>query len=269
MGETKLMLAYQCTGDNRQPNLVLLHGFLGSGADWAQLLPVLSQHFYCITIDLPGHGNSHTQRVPEPGFKATVELLLQTLDNLGVNRFHLLGYSLGGRIALHVAQMAPQRLLSLQLESCHPGLLTVAEKEQRAVSDSQWATRLAQLPMQQFLTLWYQQPVFAELSDAERALLIERRSQQSPDALLAMFRATSLAWQQDLQQVPASCGCPVHYYYGQQDAKFSALAQRWQTRSNIHCHAIAAAGHNSHQANPQQFLAALLPALGSSAEVTP
>ncbi|MCL1075688.1 2-succinyl-6-hydroxy-2,4-cyclohexadiene-1-carboxylate synthase [Shewanella dokdonensis] len=263
------MLAYQCTGDKQQPKLVLLHGFLGNGSDWLPLLPQLSQHFYCIAIDLPGHGNSGAQLVPEPGFKATVELLLQTLDHLGVNRFHLLGYSLGGRIALHVAQMVPQRLLSLHLESCHPGLLTVADKEQRAVNDTQWATRLAQLPLPQFLTLWYQQPVFAELSADERARLIQRRSHQSHEGLLAMFRATSLAWQQDLHQLPTSCGCPVHYYYGQQDAKFSALAQRWQTRSNIHCHAIAAAGHNSHQANPQQFLAALLPALGSSAEVTP
>ncbi|QUN05771.1 2-succinyl-6-hydroxy-2,4-cyclohexadiene-1-carboxylate synthase [Shewanella yunxiaonensis] len=263
------MLAYQSSGARHLPCLVLLHGFLGTGDDWAPLLPRLSQHFYCVAIDLPGHGGSAEQLLPEPGFNETVSLLLQTLDHLEINRFHLLGYSLGGRIALHVAQAAPQRLLSLHLESCHPGLLTTAEKQQRAYNDAQWASRLAQLPIQQFLALWYQQPVFAELSDAAREALIQRRSRHAANGLLSMYRATSLAWQQDLHRVPAMLTCPVHYYYGQQDHKFAVLANNWHSKVAMNCHAIMAAGHNSHQANPQLFLAALLTALGISAEVKP
>ncbi|MFQ6372047.1 2-succinyl-6-hydroxy-2,4-cyclohexadiene-1-carboxylate synthase [Shewanella sp. YIC-542] len=269
MGETKLMLACHCHGDKRLPALVLLHGFLGNGNDWTPLLPALSQHYYCIAIDLPGHGGSGAELVPQPGFEHVTELLLHTLEQLGIGQFHLLGYSLGGRIALHVAQTVPQRLLSLHLESCHPGLLTLADKQQRAISDAQWATRIAQLPLAQFLTLWYQQPVFAELSDTARAALIRQRSQQHPAGLLAMYRATSLAWQQNLQQVPGLCSCPVHYYYGQQDAKFSALAQRWQLKTPMQCHAISATGHNCHQGNPSQFLKVLLTALATSAEGTP
>lgn len=131
MGKTKLMLATTTQGSATQPPLVLLHGFLGSSYDWRELLPHLSQDYYCIAVDLPGHGRSCDIQIDSPGFSDCVALLRHTLLKAGIPRFHLLGYSLGGRIALHLAQTWPEALLSLHLESCHPGLLSNDERRQR------------------------------------------------------------------------------------------------------------------------------------------
>ncbi|KFZ37620.1 hypothetical protein HR45_09355 [Shewanella mangrovi] len=256
------MLHTQCYGSKQQPALVLLHGFLGSGADWRLLLDSLSQAFYCITVDLPGHGQTHYQLQQSPAFAECAELVQQSVLALGIEQYHLLGYSLGGRIALHLAANYPQQLLSLQLESCHPGLQTTAEREQRASNDQQWQQRLARLPMRDFLTLWYQQAVFADLSEQQRQALIAQREQQDPASLLAMYAGTSLALQQPLWQLPSQLTCAVHYYYGTQDAKFTALAQRWQQQvPELQLHAIDAVGHNCHKGQAAAMLAALLPAL--------
>ncbi|QSX33842.1 2-succinyl-6-hydroxy-2,4-cyclohexadiene-1-carboxylate synthase [Shewanella avicenniae] len=261
------MLHCQCYGDPQQPALVLLHGFLGSGADWQPLLARLSQTFYCITVDLPGHGQSQHTLQHSPAFTECATLVQQSVLALGIEQFHLLGYSLGGRIALHLAAEYPQHLLSLQLESCHPGLVTEAEREQRASNDQLWQQRLAQLSMSDFLALWYQQAVFADLSEQQRQTLIAQRAQQDPASLLAMYAGTSLALQQPLWQLPSQLTCAVHYYYGTRDAKFTALAQRWQQQApELRLHAIDAVGHNCHKGNPVAFLAQLQPALNDFAE---
>ncbi|MCH1926252.1 2-succinyl-6-hydroxy-2,4-cyclohexadiene-1-carboxylate synthase [Shewanella sp. C32] len=276
------MLHSQCVGDPRLPALVLLHGFLGSGADWQPLLATLSQQFYCITLDLPGHGQSQVTLPAAPDLadiahgrtvanrdavlQQCADLVQQTVQALGIQQYHLLGYSLGGRIALHVAARHAANLLSLQLESCHPGLTTEHERQQRAINDLHWQQQLQQQSMRQFLTAWYQQAVFAELSAAQREALIAQREQQNISALLAMYCGTSLALQAELWQLPQQLSCAVHYYYGSQDSKFAAIARAWQARAPLTLHPVADVGHNCHKGQPAAFLAQLLPTLNSIAE---
>lgn len=257
------MLAITTQGSASQPPLVLLHGFLGSSYDWHELLPHLSQDYYCIAVDLPGHGRSCDIQIESPGFSDCVALLRHTLLKAGIPRFHLVGYSLGGRIALHLAQTWPEALLSLHLESCHPGLLSNDERRLRAMADKQWAERFNTMPIEQVLALWYQQAVFADLSSAEREGLIEKRCHQRPLGLINCYQATSLALQQDLRQVPAQLACPSHYYLGELDGKFGALAKAWQPQGGFKLHTIADAGHNSHQAQPGAFATALKGALNA------
>lgn len=255
-------LSLSCHGDSQLPPLVLLHGFLGSQSDWQPLLPYLTKQFYCVCIDLPGHGGSAAIELPVPGFSRTCQLIRDTLAQLGIHRFHLLGYSLGGRIALHLAdelnQQQPGALLSLGLESCHPGLQTENDILARQHNDTAWADKLAQLPLTEFLPLWYRQGVFAELSESARAALVEKRRHANRLGLLNCYRATSLALQQDLRGVPAQMPGRCYFLAGQQDSKFSALAQRWQQQQPLRCIAIPDAGHNIHLANPAAMATTLI-----------
>ncbi len=120
--------------------IVFLHGFLGTAEDW---LPVSSHlpNCHCIGFDLPGHGSSPF----DPDF------------DIDFPKFHLVGYSLGGRIAL---QRFRDRALSLTLLSVHPGLKTEEEKAKRLKSDEAWANLLLQLPIDEFLNRWYDQSIF-------------------------------------------------------------------------------------------------------------
>ncbi|QYJ97458.1 2-succinyl-6-hydroxy-2,4-cyclohexadiene-1-carboxylate synthase [Shewanella alkalitolerans] len=258
------MLAYRCDGDSQRPVLVLLHGLLGDKDDWQAILPSLSHHFCCIALDLPGHGASPALE-DDPGssgFQRVVTHILSTLDELKVNRFHLLGYSLGGRIALHLAQhlakRAPERLLSLHLESCHPGLSNDEERAQRLEQDRRWQQKLLSLPITDFLALWYRQGVFASLSDMQRQRLIQKRAHNSPEALASIYLPTSLGQQADLAQLPSEQALPWHYYVGLQDNKFLALASAWQARQGISLTKLPGSGHNVHLAQPEAFCDALI-----------
>lgn len=265
MDKRELMLAYTRSGEKSLPPLVLLHGFLGDKKEWQPLMPVLSQHFYCICIDLPGHGesealpqqisNSDMEQTLEPnGFTQCSSLIIKTLKRLDIEQFHLLGYSLGGRIALHLAQLAPKALLSLTLESAHPGLLTKQERQLRVQTDQTWTERLQQLEFKHFLSLWYQQAVFSDLSEPQRRQLITARSGNNADRLLALFQLTSLAKQQDLRHIPATLNCPCYYFVGELDGKFRQLITSWsQQTCSPQVITIADAGHNAHFSAPNTY----------------
>ncbi|WOT06920.1 2-succinyl-6-hydroxy-2,4-cyclohexadiene-1-carboxylate synthase [Shewanella sp. DAU334] len=247
------MLAYQCQGDPRAPAIVLLHGFLGSKEDWSRVTEVLAEHYYCICIDLPGHGSSHQHTLTTPGFSDCVALIQQTLSSLTVQQYHLVGYSLGGRIALHLARQSPEQVQSLILESCHPGLTSYADKAARKANDAQWAAKLASLTILDFLAQWYQQPVFADLSPQKRQVMIKLRSSNNAIALGNCYQSTSLAEQADLWDTPAIIKAPCYFIAGDDDQKFTALATRWQQQSTIKLHVAEGCGHNVHSAAPALF----------------
>lgn len=255
-------------GQPSLPALVFIHGFLGNKTDWLKLMPQLSQFFHCICLDLPGHGDNLNHTLPTPGFDACVDDIIATLDALSVKQFHLLGYSLGGRIALHLAQRVPDRLLSLTLESCHPGLHSIAEKLARAQNDAQWAERLNQSSFIDFLGAWYQQAVFANLNNEQRSALVSKRLRNNPQKLHNCYLATSLSEQDDLWKVPDQLACPSYFFAGSQDKKFSQLAHQWQSTSAISVQPFANLGHNLHLAAPAAFCRTLIRLLSVNAPKT-
>jgi 2-succinyl-6-hydroxy-2,4-cyclohexadiene-1-carboxylate synthase len=247
------MLALSCYGDKTKPALVMLHGFLGSQADWQSIIAHLTEHFYCVCVDLPGHGNSPAMSLPTPGFEQIVEHIQTAIDSLSIEKYHLLGYSLGGRIALHLARDHADKLLSLCVESCHPGLENAEVKLLRGKSDLDWSHKLASLPINEFLSLWYQQGVFAELSSEARQQLINKRSHNNIAGLLSIYLPSSLAEQANLWDLPNLINIPCHYIVGSDDSKFLALATRWQQVAPIKLHALELAGHNVHLAAPIDY----------------
>ncbi|WP_223418910.1 2-succinyl-6-hydroxy-2,4-cyclohexadiene-1-carboxylate synthase [Shewanella inventionis] len=260
MGKTTLMVSIRRFGHPNLPALVMLHGFLGSKDDWSILMPSLSQHFHCICIDLPGHGANHLA-LTSPGFSQVSAHILAKVNELGVKQFHLLGYSLGGRIALHIAKDFPEALLSLTLESAHPGLTDDDQRDARANSDGLWAKKLQQLPITAFLSLWYQQAVFNDLSKQQKQQLITLRSHNDPLRLSNCYLATSLSLQQDCRNVLSQLSCPCYYLYGEDDTKFAQVAIDWQTQSGqsaLQLQPLNAAGHNIHSLHPALFCDTLL-----------
>ncbi|WP_348633895.1 2-succinyl-6-hydroxy-2,4-cyclohexadiene-1-carboxylate synthase [Shewanella sp. WXL01] len=244
-------------GELHLPKLVLVHGFLGAKEDWLACMPILSQQFHCICVDLPGHGQSRAQ-LPTPGLEAAAQAIIATLSSLQCHQFHLVGYSLGGRIALHIAKLFPHKLLSLTLESAHPGLTDDKQRDERLNADKQWAEKLQRLPIVQFLQLWYQRGVFSDLTEDEVAKLIAKRSNNNNQALLNCYLATSLGHQQDCRNVISQLKQPCHIIVGQHDQKFSKLAKQWQTEQPLNVISVEHAGHNIHSLQPQLFSQQLL-----------
>ncbi|WP_281645942.1 2-succinyl-6-hydroxy-2,4-cyclohexadiene-1-carboxylate synthase [Parendozoicomonas sp. Alg238-R29] len=240
--------------------LVMIHGFLGSGEDWLPVVPSLKEHFHCYTIDLPGHGKS--DGIKSPTVNRVADVVYCTLKNHNLLPSILVGYSLGGRVAMALANRWGEELSGLVLEGAHPGLTSFEEKEQRLVSDRCWAERFKAEAAETVLKDWYCQSVFSSLSSEERALLVQKRCTQNSGTELAdMLMGCSLGAQENLWSFFEKASCPVGYLVGEYDRKFSALKEQLSHLADIRTATVMGAGHNTHRDNPEEFTAALL-ALG-------
>lgn len=229
--------------------LVLLHGLLGDGNDWQPVIDRLPGH-HCIALDLPGHGQHHELRVND--FEQSHQWLCRELASCGIERYLLVGYSLGGRLALYHASREPAGLLGLLLENCHPGL-PAGERAARIAHDESWAGRFEREPLADVLADWYRQGVFADLDEAARARQIARRLGNDGKAVAAMLRATSLGQQPDLASWLAQGGLPVTYVSGKRDNKFHQLACLMASQHRKINHLELDGGHNLHAHQPEAF----------------
>ena len=138
-----------------RPVLLLLHGFLGCSTDWEPFYAKLAQQegegYCCLAVDLPGHGASGdgssngAAMVPQGmsvSWEATVVLLLKLLDRLRVSRCAVVGYSMGGRLALQLAAIEPGRFWAVCCLGSNPGVEDAMERLKRRDSDAMLARQL-------------------------------------------------------------------------------------------------------------------------------
>ena len=245
-----ILSGMQQDGKPDYPWLVFLHGFSGDCREWQRVGTGLSD-YPRLYLDLPGHGGSRNLGVA--GFEDISTLLIRTLLSYNILKFWLVGYSLGGRIAMFHACQQPKGLLGVIVEGGHPGLQDADARSARLASDRRWATRFRTEPLEKVFADWYQQPVFASLTDAQRDALITLRSQNNGATLAMMLETTSLAVQPDLRAALSARDFSFDYLYGERDEKFAALA----AEVNAVRHAIPDAGHNAHRENPDAVIASL------------
>lgn len=236
--------------------VLFLHGLLGSKHDWSDVFRHLQKfpQILPLAIDLPSHGENVNQTCHD--FAQVREWLDQQIHALiGTRPFWLVGYSLGGRIALDytLSQRNPHQLGAI-LEGANLGLQSEEERQARWQNDQDWVNRFQREPIEQVLNDWYQQPVFAHLTAEQREDLIAKRKQNQGNKIAEMLQATSLAKQPFFEpNKGADFGKFMHFVIGEKDQKFRQQAEKYQLSHRL----IAHAGHNSHQENPQGFVQTL------------
>lgn len=234
-------------------NLVLLHGFGGTRRTWDGLLALLHPERYTpLAFDLPGHGEAARADVPIT-FAACVERVLARSPP----RFALCGYSLGGRVALHVALAAPERVRRLVLVSCTAGIDDAAQRAARRRTDRALAKDLEERPFAEFVDRWRAQPVFAEdpreIHDAVRA----EQLRNDPRALAAVLRGIGTGEMTPLWRRLGELTMPVAVLAGERDAKFHAPGRRMAGLLADATFAIVPGGHRLPLENPQPIARAL------------
>jgi 2-succinyl-6-hydroxy-2,4-cyclohexadiene-1-carboxylate synthase len=204
------------------PEVVLLHGFGGTHRAWDGVIRHLPPESYRpLAIDLPGHG-MHADAPRPISFAGCVEHVLDRAPE----RFVLCGYSLGGRIALHVALAAPERVARLTLVASTAGIENDAERAERSASDRRLADELERGSLEDFIERWRTQPLFADEPSEVGALAREDQRRNRPDALAAVLRGVGTGEMTPLWDRLRELRMPVTVIAGDRDAKFQALGRR-------------------------------------------
>jgi 2-succinyl-6-hydroxy-2,4-cyclohexadiene-1-carboxylate synthase len=239
--------------------LLLLHGFTGSAATWAPFLEQLGPHFRTLAPDLIGHGRSDSPADAERySIERCVGDLLALLDLLQVERADVLGYSMGGRVALHLACAARERVGALVLESSSPGIADAAERAARVAADEALAESIERDGLAAFVDRWERLPLFAsqaELPQELRARLHAQRLRNDPRGLANSLRGMGAGRQSSLWEQLATLDLPTLLIAGELDAKYTSLAGQMQALlPNARTAIIPRAGHTVHLERPQLFM---------------
>ncbi|HEX8032628.1 MAG TPA: 2-succinyl-6-hydroxy-2,4-cyclohexadiene-1-carboxylate synthase [Ktedonobacterales bacterium] len=242
-----------------QRTLVLLHGFTGSASGWgAHLDRFADAGFRVIALDMLGHGESDAPSDPHRyRIEHCRDDIIAALAELGVQHGSaiLLGYSMGGRIALYTALSGYFR--ALILESASPGLASAGERERRRASDEALAASIERDSIAAFVERWENLPLFASqraLPKAIRASLHEQRLHNRPDGLANSLRGVGTGAQPPLYERLPELAIPVLLITGELDAKYWATARDMAvSMSHAEVRIVAGAGHTVHLERPDQF----------------
>lgn len=243
---------------------LLLHGFAGSAADWSDTAAFLeTQGFASLAVDLPGHGRTGIPNDPSRfTIEETARDLVHVLDQVGVPRAHVIGYSMGGRVALYLALHVPHRMASLLLESASPGIESAAERAERAAQDAALAAEIGARGVPWFVDHWERRPLFrtardlpAEVRDPIRA----RRLLAAAEGLAGSLLGLGQGVQPYLGGRLSALACPTLFVTGGLDTKYTSLSERMAAPvPDAERHVVPAAGHNVHLEQPRAFERALL-----------
>ena len=237
---------------SRVPRTVALHGFTQTGRSWHRLADAAARAGdVVIAPDLPGHGDAAHER-PVDLVEAAAFVAARVESSLGGRSARWIGYSLGGRVLLHLALARPDLVSDLVLVSTTAGIDDASERAERRRADNALADRIEQIGTVAFVDEWMVQPLFASLpSDGDD--VADRRRNDSI-GLASSLRTCGTGTQEPLWSRLADLVMPTLIVTGDRDDKFTALGRRLAAAMNnaIHCE-LADAGHACHLEQPEQL----------------
>lgn len=265
------------------PPIVLLHGFTQTGRCWGPVADDLARDHQLVALDAPGHAGSTDLRADLP---TTAALAVEAVAADPTAPAVWLGYSMGARLALHVALGHPEAVGGLVLVGGTPGIEDDGERAERRAHDARQAAELREGGADAFLGRWLAQPLFAGLPDWARFDAERRRN--TAEGLASSLELAGTGAQASLwPRLPelAASGIPVLAVTGADDPKFTAIAERMsalgaesvaQQRiphpkagtpvAGIVARAIPGAGHAAHLERPAAFVALLRSWLHTAAD---
>jgi 2-succinyl-6-hydroxy-2,4-cyclohexadiene-1-carboxylate synthase len=238
--------------------LVLLHGFTGSGANWAEhAARFQAAGLRVLAPDLPGHGTNLPATSDDYTMEAAAAQIVGLLEREETGPVHLLGYSMGGRLALYFALHHPEKVHSLILESASPGLASETERAARSASDDALADRIEREGIPAFVSFWESLPLWksqAKLPAEVRLRLHEERLQNDPRGLAESLRRMGTGVQPSLWEWLGELAMPVLLLAGAEDEKFVAInRQMAEAIPHARLRVVPGAGHTVHLEQPDRF----------------
>ncbi|MHB8417830.1 MAG: alpha/beta fold hydrolase [Myxococcales bacterium] len=239
--------------------LLFLHGFAGHPDDWNEVVARLPPGTVRSAEALYGHrGHAEVEERVER-FDDEVDRLVRRLG-LPV---HVVGYSLGGRLALGLLTRHPHAIARATLIGCQPGLRTEAERAARLRTDAAWIDLLEREGVGRFADAWEAQPLFSSQSSLPAEVVAPpraRRRRHHPLGLAKALRACGLGAMPDLWPGLRECRVPITLVHGELDEKFAGIAAEMAAAvPSATVISVPGAGHNPVLERPRAVASLLAP----------
>ncbi|KYP80979.1 2-succinyl-6-hydroxy-2,4-cyclohexadiene-1-carboxylate synthase [Ferroacidibacillus organovorans] len=248
---------YRGIAVGRGPLLLWLHGWLGAAEEYLPFMEALAKTHRSIALDLLGHGKTKTD-LPRVRYAveeqvADLAAFLQKINEPVI----LIGYSMGGRLALRVALAMPSLIRHLILESASPGIERQEDRMARLQLDLARAEQITR-DFPAFLEAWQRMPLFSSqrnMDEAEYAKLFARKRAQWPEGVAHSMAGMSQGFGEPEWPKIRAFRSPVSLLSGEFDTGYVAsgahLAKQFSRATQC---VIAHAGHHVHAERPAQFL---------------
>ncbi|MGM9945375.1 MAG: 2-succinyl-6-hydroxy-2,4-cyclohexadiene-1-carboxylate synthase [Lysinibacillus sp.] len=243
--------------EEQEETIVMLHGFTGSTKTWEHVASMLPQ-YRIIAIDCIGHGQTESPK-DYTLYKMDHQLavLEEVFEALQLTSFTLIGYSMGGRIALSYAVKYPGRVQTLILESASPGLRTEQERNVRKEADDALANKIEANGVVSFVNAWENIPLFASqkrLPQHIQQAIREERLQQNEQGLANSLRGIGTGMMPPMWDKLHTLSFPVTLITGSLDTKFVDIAREMTTFiPKVRHLTVNDVGHVIHVENPPEF----------------
>jgi 2-succinyl-6-hydroxy-2,4-cyclohexadiene-1-carboxylate synthase len=245
-------------GAAAERSVLVLHGFTGDAESMACVAEGLRGHARIARLELIGHGESEAPTAVAPyAMSACADQIVAAAEGLGLERPHLLGYSMGGRAALAAAVATPDRFASLVLVGATAGIEAPEAREERIAADRALADRIESEGVDHFVEAWMAQPLFASqarLGEAALARARDQRLRNRPHGLANSLRGMGTGAQAPLHDRLPGLDLPVLLVVGEEDAKFRALSSSLERLlPDARVRVLPEAGHAAHLEAPERF----------------
>ena len=242
--------------------LLVLHGFTGDRSTMSSISEPLSKNYSVVSIDLPGHGS--TVKDLEPylfNFENTLAAIIEVMESHNQQEFNVLGYSMGGRLAIGLATKYPNKIKNMILIGATAGITDENQRTARRRSDDRLADEILEKGIEWFVEYWMDQPIFesqiridSETFDASR----RQRLKNDAHGLANSLRGSGTGSQPSLWRKLNEITSPTLILAGEEDSKFRSLAVRLNSGINKSgIVVVPESGHACHLENPNFTLEAI------------
>jgi 2-succinyl-6-hydroxy-2,4-cyclohexadiene-1-carboxylate synthase len=233
--------------------VVLLHGFAGTRHGWDLVAGRLDRERYRpLALDLRGHGDARETR------PITFDDMAADVAAAAPERFVLCGYSLGGRVALHVALAHPERVERLVLVASTAGIDDPALRAERRTADEELAATIERGTPEDFAERWMRQPLFAGTPAAAARRWRDDLLRNDPACLADVLRGVGAGAMAPLWDRLHELRMPATILAGERDGRYAAIGRRLAASiGDARLLIVPGAGHGLPREAPQAVAAAI------------
>ena len=263
----KLNLEYPTEIDKTKDYILFLHGYTGCAEDWFPVFEQMPGKYNYIALDIIGHGKSDAPSNPSYYNIESITAQIKIIkDHLTPNKIFLLGYSMGGRIALSYTVAYPEDIKGLILESASAGIKNDAERQKRYEDDLKLAEFIETHTLEEFIETWSDQELFntqRRFSNDKLKKIRKKKASGSKIGYANSLKGFSTGIMPPVHDKLKKIPLKILLITGDLDSKFTGINARLAKRFFKAKHKIVRnSGHSTHLEEPKRFVEIVLNYLG-------